>query len=199
MAEPLVLASASSTRHTLLRNAGVPFTAQPVSVDEAQMRDALQAEGAPPRDIADALAEMKARKAASRFPQALVLGCDQLLSIDGEILAKPSTRAEAAAQLRRLRGTTHQLLSAAVIYADAAPVWRHVGVVRLTMKAFSDSFLDAYLDRNWPGLSDTVGAYKLEEEGVRLFSQVNGDYFCVLGLPLLELIGYLGTRGVIET
>ena len=199
MAEPLVLASASKIRQTLLHNAGVPFTAQPVPVDEAQMRDALQADGAPPRDIADALAEMKARKAASRFPQALALGCDQVLAIEGDILGKPDTRAEAAAQLRRLRGKTHQLLSAAVIYADGAPVWRHVGVVRLTMRAFSDTFLDAYLDRNWPGLSETVGAYKLEEEGVRLFSQVNGDYFCVLGLPLLELVGYLGTRGVIET
>jgi septum formation protein len=173
MAEPLVLASASKIRQTLLHNAGVPFTAQPVPVDEAQMRDALQADGAPPRDIADALAEMKARKAASRFPQALALGCDQVLAIEGDILGKPDTRAEAAAQLRRLRGKTHQLLSAAVIYADG--------------------------DRNWPGLSETVGAYKLEEEGVRLFSQVNGDYFCVLGLPLLELVGYLGTRGVIET
>jgi septum formation protein len=199
MAEPLVLASASKIRQTLLHNAGVPFTAQPVPVDEAQMRDALQADGAPPRDIADALAEMKARKAASRFPQALTLGSDQVLAIEGEVLGKPDTRAEAAAQLRRLRGKTHQLLSAAVIYADGAPVWRHVGVVRLTMRAFSDAFLDAYLDRNWPGLSETVGAYKLEEEGVRLFSQVNGDYFCVLGLPLLELVGYLGTRGVIET
>ena len=199
MPEPLVLASASKIRQTLLHNAGVPFTAQPVPVDEAQMRDALQADGAPPRDIADALAEMKARKAASRFPQALALGCDQVLAIDGEVLGKPDTRAEAGAQLRRLRGNTHQLLSAAVIYADGAPVWRHVGVVRLTMRAFSDAFLDAYLDRNWPGLSETVGAYKLEEEGVRLFSQVNGDYFCVLGLPLLELVGYLGTRGVIET
>lgn len=199
MAEQLVLASASKIRQTLLHNAGVPFTAQPVPVDEAQMRDALQAEGAQPRDIADALAEMKARKAASRFPQALTLGCDQVLAIEGEILGKPDTRAEAAEQLRRLRGKTHQLLSAAVIYADGAPVWRHVGVVRLTMRAFSDTFLEAYLDRNWPGLSETVGAYKLEEEGVRLFSQVNGDYFCVLGLPLLELVGYLGTRGVIET
>ncbi|WP_397541624.1 Maf family nucleotide pyrophosphatase [Roseovarius salis] len=199
MAKKLVLASASVTRQKLLRNAGVDFDIQPARVDEDSLREAMTAEGAYPRDIADALAEMKARKTASRLQASLVLGCDQVLAFDGTIMAKPDNKDAAREQLTRLRGGTHQLLSAAVIYEDGAPVWRHVGVVRLTMRQFSDTFLEAYLKRNWPAISACVGGYKLEEEGVRLFSQVQGDYFCVLGLPLLELLGYLGLRGVIDT
>ena len=159
----------------------------------------MQAEGALPRDIADALAEMKARKIGAKAGSSLVLGCDQVLAHRGDILSKPETPDEARSQLMRLQGDTHQLLSAAVIYEDGAPVWRHVGVVRLTMRKVSDGYLSDYLDCNWDSIRHSVGGYKLEEEGVRLFSQIQGDYFCVLGLPLLELLAYLGLRGVIDT
>lgn len=200
MAPKLVLASSSQIRKTLLNNAGVPVDqVMPARVDEPSLRVGMQADGAPPRDIADALAEMKASKVAARAGDALVLGCDQVLAHRGDILGKPETPAEARKQLMRLRADTHELLSAAVIYEDGAPVWRHIGVVRLTMRDFSESYLDAYLARNWSSIHQSVGGYKLEEEGVRLFSQVKGDYFCVLGLPLLQLLGYLGLRGVIET
>ena len=197
MAEPLVLASASATRQRLLAAAGLPFEAIPVRVDEAAIRRSLQAEGASPRDIADVLAEMKARRIGERHPDRLVLGCDQVLDHRGTALGKPADRAAARAQLLALRGDRHSLLSAAVIYDQGRPVWRHVGVARLVMRDFSEDWLDGYLDRNWEGLKDTVGGYKIEEEGIRLFSRIEGDHFTILGLPMLELLSYLTIRGVI--
>ena len=194
----LILASASPIRRMLLDRAGVAHEAMAARVDEAAIRDALAAEGAKPRDIADALAEAKAKKLSLKFPDAIVIGCDQVLEAEGEVLAKARTRAEAAAQLRRLSGKTHRLLSAVVIYEAGQPVWRHVGTVRMTMRVLSDAYLTGYLERNWESVRDCVGAYKLEEEGVRLFSRIEGEYFTVLGLPLIELLGYLALRGVIE-
>lgn len=197
MAE-ILLASGSVIRAQLLRNAGVPFEVRPARVDEEMAKQALLAEGARPRDIADALAEMKAARTSAKHPGALVLGCDQVLDHGGTLMSKPQDMEEARTQLRALRGQRHQLLSACVIYEDGRPVWRHVGVVRLAMRAFSDAYLDGYLERNWDSIRHSVGGYKLEEEGVRLFSSIQGDYFTVLGLPLLEVLNYLTTRGVLE-
>lgn len=194
MADPLILASGSEIRATLLRNAGIAFSVQKPRVDEETMRLGLQAEGANPRDIADALAEMKALRVSDKNPGALVLGCDQVLDRGGDVLAKPETPEEAREQLVSLRGKTHRLLSADVLYKDGQPLWRHVGVARLTMRDFSDAYLDDYIGRNWDSIRWSVGGYKLEEEGVRLFSGIEGDYFTILGLPLLELINYLVTR-----
>jgi len=193
----LVLASASEIRATLLRNAGVQIDVIPARIDEATIRAALEAEEASPRDVADTLAEMKAMKLSERHPDAMVLGCDQVLAFEGRILTKPDTADAARAQLSALRGKRHMLLSAAVLYEAGKPLWRHVGGVRLTMRAFSDAYLDDYLSRNWESIRHAVGAYKLEEEGARLFSRVEGDYFTVLGLPLLEVLGFLGQRGMI--
>lgn len=198
MAKKIILASGSSIRQQMLDRAGVDFDVQVARVDEDMIRDALLAEEASARDIADTLAEMKARKVSDRNPGSLVIGCDQVLSFENRLLAKPKTRDHAASQLRELRAKRHQLLSAAVICEDGQPIWRFVGTVRLLMRDFSDAFLDGYLDRNWPGISDSVGGYKLEEEGVRLFSRVEGDYFTVLGMPLLELLSYLTLRGDLQ-
>ena len=198
MSRPLILASSSPVRARLLRSAGLCFDVVPGRIDEAALRAGLQAEGAAPRDVADALAEAKARKVSARHPGVLVLGCDQILAHDGAVLSKPADRDGAVAQLRRLRAQTHRLFSAAVLCADGAPIWRHVGEARLTMRDFSDSFLAGYVARNWPGLADTVGGYKLEEEGVRLFARVEGCHFAVLGLPLIELLTQLARRGDIE-
>lgn len=195
MSMHIILASGSSIRQTLLRNAGVGFEVVPARIDEDAVRRAMQAEGLPPRDIADALAELKAQKTGAKHPDALVIGCDQILSIGKDILAKADSRDTARIQLQYLRGKTHELHSAAVICEGPKPVWRKIGRVRMTMRNFTDAELDRYLDRNWPGVSDAVGAYKLEEEGARLFAAVEGDYFSVLGLPLLDLLSYLSLRG----
>jgi septum formation protein len=196
---PLVLASTSAIRRALFFRAGVAVECVAPRVDEDSLKQSLNAEGVRPRDVADALAEAKARKIADRFPDAMVIGCDQVLDLDGRILSKPATLAEAEAQLRMLRGRTHKLYSAAVIFEAGKPVWRHIADARLTMRPFSDGFLAAYLEQQGDSLLETVGGYKLEEEGVRLFDRVEGDHFVILGLPLLEILAYLGLRGVIET
>jgi len=191
----LVLASASATRRMLLENAGLRLLVCPPRVDETAVRDSLVSGGTGPRDVADALAEMKARRTSAREPGRLVLGCDQVLDLEGRILSKPESPQAARDQLRQMRGATHTLLSAAVICEDGAPIWRHVGQARMTVRDFSDDWLEGYLERNWPAVADSVGAYKLEGEGVRLFSRVDGDYFTVLGLPLLDLLAFLTLRG----
>ena len=198
MTGKFILASASQIRSQLLSQAGLEHTVQPARIDEDTIRDALVAETASPRDIADTLAEMKARKISEKQPDALVLGCDQVLDHQGRLLSKPATSAEAMQQLKDMRGGRHMLLSAAVIYENGKPLWRHVGQVRLHMRDASDGYLEGYVDRNWHSIQHTVGAYKLEEEGVRLFTRIEGDYFNVLGLPLLELLSFLTLRGDLE-
>ncbi|MGL4237543.1 Maf family protein [Tabrizicola sp.] len=194
---PIILASTSPIRLHMLQAAGLTVETVAPRVDELAIRDALVAEGAKPRDIADALAEMKARKVAEKRPEDLVLGCDQVLALDHEVFAKPETPAEALDQLGRLRGKSHKLFSAVVAYENAEPVWRHVAEARLTMHQISDAYLEDYVSRNWDSIRHSVGGYKIEEEGVRLFSAVSGDHFTILGLPLLPLLAWLGTRGMI--
>ncbi|MEP1329342.1 nucleoside triphosphate pyrophosphatase [Pseudophaeobacter sp.] len=198
MSAHILLASGSQIRAQLLRQAAVPFEVVVARVDEEAIKAALLAEGTSPRDIADALAEAKARKVSAKHPGVLVLGCDQVLDLENQLLSKPTSPEDALEQLKQMRGKRHMLLSAAVIYRDGEPIWRHVGQVRLRMHDSSDAYLTSYVARNWDSIQHAVGAYKLEEEGVRLFSNIEGSYFNVLGLPLVELLNYLGLQGVID-
>lgn len=199
MTAHIILASGSEIRARLLENAGLTIEVRKPRVDEEALKASMTAAAAPPRDIADALAQLKASKIASRAPDAWVIGCDQVLAWGGKLLSKPSSPDQAVAQLADMRGTTHSLFSAAVVCHDGVPVWRHVGRADLHMRDFSNAYLDDYVTRNWNSIRHSVGAYKLEEEGVRLFDKVDGDYFTVLGMPLLELLDFLALRGVVAS
>jgi septum formation protein len=199
MSDPIILASGSVIRAEMLRRAGVGIDVVPARIDEVALKDALVAEGATARDIADALAETKALRVAAKHPSRWVLGCDQVLEHRGEILSKPLDPAEARAQLSRLSGSRHSLLSAAVLCDDGQPIWRDVGQVHLTMHPLSDAFIDDYVARNWDSIRHSVGCYKIEEEGVRLFSRIEGDHFTIQGLPLIEFLSFLVLRGKLAT
>jgi septum formation protein len=191
----LILASTSVTRAVMLRQAGIAFDAVPARVDEEAMRAALVAEGASPSDQADALAETKAVKVAQRNPAAMVLGADQILSLDGRVFAKPGTKAEAVVQLTELAGQTHHLWSAAVVCINSKPVWRHVSEARLTMHALSRDEIAGYVEREWSVIRHSVGAYRIEEAGIRLMARIEGDHFTILGLPMIPLLTWLRLRG----
>lgn len=198
-AQPLVLASGSTTRAAMLRAAGLAFEAVAPRVDEGALKEALVVEGRPPRDIADALAEMKAARVSAKWPEALVLGSDQVLSCEGRIFSKPASPEAAREQVGALMGQTHRLHSAAVLYSSGEPIWRHVSEARLTMGRLSEGWTKDYVERNWDRIRHSVGGYLIEEEGVRLFTRIEGDHFTILGLPLLPLLQFLSVRGAIPS
>jgi len=197
MSHEIILASASGARGAMLRAAGVEFTVHPAHVDEESLKSALVNQAAPIRDIADALAQMKALQVSEKSPLATVIGADQVLECDGEIFSKPRDQAEAISQLIKLRGRRHSLYSGAVIARNGQAIWRHVGETRLTMRNFSDAFLEDYISRLGGDVLTTVGAYHLEDYGVRLFSRIEGDYFTVLGMPLVEILDFMAETGVL--
>lgn len=199
MSASVLLASGSEIRQQLLLGAGVAFNVETSPVDEPSIMAALLQESAKPRDIADTLAEYKGRRVAIKNPDKIVIAADQVLVCEGQVYSKPDTQEQAMKQLQQLRGKGHQLLSAVVIFEDGAPVWRHIGRAQLVMRDFSDAFLAEYVQKIGDDILTTVGCYKLESLGVQLFSQVQGDYFTILGLPLIEVLGFLRTRGVLPT
>ncbi len=199
MEKDLVLASGSEIRAQMLQSAGVSLRIQPARIDESAIKESMISEETSHRDIADALAEAKARKVSAKSPASLTLGCDQLLSFEGNVFSKPKSKDELHEQLSILQGQKHTLYTAAVLYHAGEPQWRHVSTVRLTMRHLSDQFIQTYTDRNWPDLETSVGGYKIEAEGVRLFSRIEGSHFAILGLPLVELLNHLTVIGYLET
>lgn len=194
---PLVLASASMARRQILSGAGAAFTVQTSGVDEEAIKTAMLAKGATPKAIAEALACAKAQ-ALSETTSGLVIGADQTLDLEGQLFDKASSLDEAASQLRRLRGKTHQLHSAVVLAKDGVPVWQEVVTASLTMRAFTELFLEGYLQRQGEKILSCVGCYQLESEGVQLFEQIDGDYFTILGLPLTGLLQQLRLYGILD-
>lgn len=194
----LILASQSTGRIAMLRAAGVDVEAHPALVDETAIKDSMIAGGAKPRDIADALAEAKARKVSRKFPGALVLGCDQILvTADGQVFDKPETVGEARTHLEMLSGKTHRLISAAVVGENGEPVWRTVDTATLTMRSLSSAFIDKYVDSHWEHIRHSVGCYRIEAEGAQLFASISGSQFTIIGLPLLPVLDYLRVRGLL--
>ena len=199
MSMQLVLASSSLARSKVLNNAGVVHEILSPQIDEDSVKMAMLADGYSHRDIADKIADMKARKVSLQRAESYVLGCDQVLSFAGSLYSKPETKFNLETQLREMSGKTHQLISAAVIYKNMQPIWRHVGVATLSMDSLSDSVIEKYVEKNWDTVKFCVGGYEIERRGVQLFNEIQGDYFCILGLPLLEIMNFLKVRGVLES
>ncbi|MBK8376214.1 Maf family protein [Sphingorhabdus sp.] len=192
---PLILASTSAARKSMLTGAGVGFNAVAPDLDEADLKQRLVTGGMGARDLAEALAEAKALAISETQPTALVIGADQTLAVeDGLLLDKPETPDDAKAQLRQLSGKGHRLFSAAVVAAAGVAVWNHVGIVRLSMRPLSDAFIDDYVAAHWHDIRHSVGCYQIEGAGAQLFTKVEGDYFDVMGLPLLPLLAFLRER-----
>lgn len=195
----LVLASQSSSRRELLQSAGIVFTACPAHIDEAGIKQSAQAEAMPVTDLAILLAELKATRVSRQFPEALVIGADQILVCEGVWFDKPANLAMAAEHLRFLRGKTHQLVTAMVCMRGGMRIWHHIAKPFLTMRPFSDAFLSEYLAAEGNAVMETVGAYRLEGLGVHLFDRIEGEQSAILGLPLLSLFGFLRQHGVLTS
>ncbi len=196
-AAPVVLASASPSRRTLLENAGLRFTVEPAAVDEDAVKEALKVEGASAARTAETLAELKAQRVSARHPGSLVVGADQMLECEERWFDKPADRDQAVESLRALQGRSHVLWSAVCIVRDGSRIWHHGAPARMTMRPLSDDVIAAYLDAVGDKALSSVGAYQLEGLGAQLFSRIEGDFFTILGLPLLPLLDVLRANGVL--
>jgi septum formation protein len=187
----LILASASKSRANLMRAAGLAFEIVPAHVDEDSIKTSLKAEGASAPDCAVALAEFKAGTVSQRHSEALVIGADQMLECDGVWFDKPKDLDGARNHLLALRGKTHVLSNSIAVALNGAPIWHHTAEARLSMRSFSEAFLDEYLAAVGPAAMASVGGYQLEGRGAQLFTKVDGDFFTILGLQMLELLAFL--------
>jgi len=198
MAAQVILASASSIRSQMLHNVGINHEICPARIDEDAIKASLISELTEPRDMADILADLKAKKVSVQQPDAFVIGADQVLEFGNQIYSKPKTQDDLKGLLLKLNGHDHILYSGAVIYKEARPVWRHVGKVTLTMRDLSPAYIYDYVTKEWDNVRFCVGGYKIEEKGLRLFDKIDGDYFSILGLPLLDIVRFFDANGVLE-
>lgn len=196
-APQVILASASPSRRQILANAGVSFRVEPAPVDEAEVKEALRAEDAPAAAVAETLAELKAAHVSRRHPGALVIGADQMLDCGGVWLDKPQSVEEAAGHLAFLSGKTHRLLASVCVLRAGARLWHHNEDAALTMRTLGEDFIAGYLEKVGELALQSVGAYQLEGLGAQLFSRIEGDYFTILGLPLLPLLDFLRNHQVV--
>ncbi len=191
----LVLASKSAGRRAMLEGAGVVFGVDAANVDEDAVKDALKAEGAPVERAAEALAELKARRVSARQPGAIVLGADSMLECEGRWFDKAPDMAAAREQLLALRGRTHSLVTSAVLVRDEQRIWHHTAVAHMTMRTFSDGFLDDYLRAIGDAALSSVGCYQVEGRGLQLFSAIKGDFYAIVGLPMVAVMEQLRALG----
>ncbi|PZV38620.1 Maf-like protein [Mesorhizobium kowhaii] len=198
MTEKIILASGSPFRKAMLVNAGVDVEAVAAAVDERALEAPLQDSGVSPEDVALVLAEAKATEVSERRRGALVLGCDQTLSLGDEVFHKPADMEGARRHLLALSGKTHQLNSAAVLVRDGQVLWRHVGIASMTMRKLDPAFIGRHLARVGAKALASVGAYQVEGEGIELFEKIEGDHFTIVGLPLLPLLAELRDLGAID-
>lgn len=197
MSRPIILASASKSRANLMRAAGITFDIVPAHADEESVKVSLQAEGATAAQCAETLAELKAVQISQRHHEALVIGADQMLDCAGIWFDKPKDMPGARNHLLLLRGKTHVLPTAVCVALNGSRIWHHVAEPRLTVRDFSDAFIETYLTAAGTAVLSSVGAYQLEGPGAQLFSRIDGDFFTILGLPLLELLGFLREHGAV--
>jgi len=198
MTNGIILASKSQIRSELLLKAGLKFTVVDANIDEKEVKFSYTNEGYSARDLADVLAAMKAKKLSCKYLDKLVIGCDQIMECNGQILSKVNNPTDLVDQLKFLRNKSHTLYSACVVYFANKAEWRFIGSATITMHNLSDEYISNYVDDNWSEVKHCVGGYKIENSGISILSKINGDYFSILGLPIIQLLNHLVNRGVLK-
>ncbi len=198
MINGIILASKSQIRSELLLKAGLEFTVVDAAIDEEEVKFSYVNEGYSARDLADILADMKAKKLSCKYVDKLVIGCDQIMEYNGQILSKANNPTDMVNQLKVLRNKSHTLYSACVVYFANRAEWRFIGSATITMRNLSDEYISKHVYDNWDEVKHCVGGYQIENSGISFLSKINGDYFSILGLPIIQLIDHLVNRGVLK-
>ena len=193
----IVLASSSQIRSRLLNNAGIQHDVQKAVIDEEAVKASLESQGVSPRNIVDALADIKAKKIANQFSDAFTIGCDQIIVFQNKIFSKPKTKADMTLQIETMKGQSHEVLSAAVIYQGNLPIWRYIAQTKVTLRVLPSKYIKTYVDEHWETTRNCVGCYEVEKNGAKIIKNIEGDFFNILGMPLLEILDFLEIHGIL--